>query len=146
MYYDRTTKVVTDHLRKLLEEYEDNPYEAWKQWINIWSQFPLDGFLQSTYDAVMTKVKRAAPFLETLDQDLEDLKKYLPWPDAAVTAYSIFCYTEQLDQSLVQYLRDQIGQWWSQDMHRIKGKMSFLPEAFTKPNIHGCNHDVHLAN
>ena len=77
-------------------------------------------------------------------KSLEELKKYLPWPDAAITAYSVFSYTEQLDQSLVQYLRDQLGHWWSSDMHCIKGGMSLLPEAFTKKDNGGWNPDVWL--
>lgn len=75
---------------------------------------------------------------------LEDLKKYLPWPDAAITAYSVFTYTEQLDQSLVQYLRDQLGKWFTSDMHCIQGGMSLLPAAFTEPNKGGWNPEVHL--
>ena len=77
--------------------------------------------------------------------NLEELKKYLPWPDAAITAYSVFTYTQQLDQSLVQYLREQLGQWWSPNMHCIQGGMSLLPEAFTEPNEgRGWNPDVFL--
>lgn len=98
----------------------------------------------------MTKVRKGLALrkssfrFETIHKQLKDLKKYLPWPNSAVTAYSVFTYTEQLDQSLVQYLRDQLGQWWSDDMHRIEGGMYKLPEAFTKPNIHGWNKDVWL--
>ena len=76
--------------------------------------------------------------------NLEELKKYLPWPDAAITAYSVFSYTEQLDQSLVQYLRDQLGNWWSPDMHCIKDGMFQLPEAFTKKDNGGWNPETFL--
>ena len=116
-------------------------------WIQIWSQFPLDGFLQSTYEAVMTKVKKMAFVLDKSIPltKLDDLKKFLPWPDIAITAYSVSTYTEQLDQSLVQYLRDQLGQWWSKHtMHCIKGGMSLLPDAFTKKNNGGWNPHVFL--
>ena len=96
----------------------------------------------------MTKVKKKVLEKKAHNislTNLEELKKYLPWPDAAITAYSVFTYTEQLDQSLVQYLRDQLGQWWSSDMHCIKGGMSLLPEAFTEPNKgRGWNPDVFL--
>ena len=137
--------MVTDQLLDLLKYYKHQSV-AWNQWINIWSQFPLDGFLQSTYEAVLTKVKitvfeidKSIPLIK-----LGDLKDYLPWPDAAITAYSVFSYTEQLDQSLVQYLRDQLGQWWSPHMHCIKGGMSLLPEAFTKKHNGGWNPEVFL--
>ena len=62
-------------------------YQAWEQWIGVWSQFPLDGFLQSTYEAVMTKVEkkvREENYKIPLTS-LKELKKYLPWPDAAIT-------------------------------------------------------------
>ena len=122
---------MTDQLRRWLEETEegDNVSKAkkWKRWIDNWCQFTLEGFLQSTYEAVLTKI----PHVD--DQEgLKDLKCLLPWPDAGVRAYSVFSYTEQLDQSLVQYLRDQLGQWWSRNMHRIKSGMSKLPEAFAE--------------
>ena len=138
--------MVTDHLLDLLNYFKDTPSVAWNQWINIWSQFPLDGFLQSTAAAVMTKVKLT---VSVIDKSIplikrKELEKYLPWPEAAITAYSVSTYTEQLDQSLVQYLRDQLGEWWSSDMHCIKGGMSLLPEAFTKKDNGGWNHDVFL--
>lgn len=150
-YYDRTTAVVTDQLRTFLDEYGKNHQaKAWNDWIDIWCQFSLDNFLQSTYEAVMTKVRKRVELkssllrFETIHKQLKDLKKYLPWPNSAVTAYSVFSYTEQLDQSLVQYLRDQLGQWWSDKMHCIKGGMYQLPEAFTKRNRYGWNEDVWL--
>ena len=122
---------MTDQLRRWLQEAEegDDVSKAiqWKRWIDIWCQFTLEGFLQSTYKAVLTKIP------DRHDQEgLEELASLLPWPDAAVRAYSVFSYTEQLDQSLVQYLRDQLGQWWSRNMHRIKSGMSKLPEAFAE--------------
>ncbi|KAL9959928.1 hypothetical protein ACROYT_G033306 [Oculina patagonica] len=143
-YYNRTTKVVTDQLLDLLNVPNVKPSDAWNQWIDVWSQFPLDGFLQSTYEAVMTKVEKKVVESSISLTCLEELKKYLPWPDAAITAYSVFSYTEQLDQCLVQYLRDQLGQWWSSDMHCIKGGMSLLPEAFTKKDNGGWNAEVFL--
>lgn len=91
----------------------------------------------------MTKIKNKARKISL--KGLQELKKYLPWTDAAITAYSVFSYTEQLDQSLVQYLRDQLGQWWAPNMHRIVGGTSLLPEAFTEPNKgKGWNPEVHL--
>ena len=138
--------MVTDQLLDLLNDPSVKPSDAWNQWIDLWSQFSLDGFLQSTYEAVMTKVeKKVREKKQSISlTSLEELKKYLPWPDAAITAYSVFSYTEQLDQSLVQYLRDQLGQWWSSDMHCIKGGMSLLPEAFTEKNNGGWNPEVFL--
>ena len=125
-YYDATTKIITDQLRVLLVGVTDQSKQAaiWSEWIEAWCRFPLDGFLRSTKEAIMEQIPPEFRI------GLDDLGKFLPWPDAAITAYSTYSYTEQLDQSLVQYLRDQLGKWWSSDMHRIDGGMSKLPEAF----------------
>ncbi|XP_022792312.1 L-amino acid oxidase-like [Stylophora pistillata] len=145
-YYNRTTRVVTNQLLYLLNDPSVKPSDAWNQWIDVWSQFPLDGFLQSTYEAVKTNVEKKVPREKhsIFVTSLKELKKYLPWPEAALTAYSVFNYTQQLDQSLVRYLREQLGQWWSPDMHCIKGGMSLLPEAFTQKDNGGWNPDVSL--
>ena len=73
---------------------------------------------------------------ETLDDDYladnplneELLEKLLPWPEMAIIAYSVFNYTEQLDQSLVIFLRDELGLWWSDNMHHIEGGMERIPQ------------------
>ena len=90
------------------------------------------------------KLKLDKEYQNDIDIDWETLEKLVPWPEAAITAFSVYNYTEQLDQSLVQYLRDELGEWWSSDMHHINGGMYQLPEKFTKPNEDGWNHDVHL--
>ena len=88
---------MTDQLRRWLEEAEQEDdvskakREKWKRWIDNWGQFTLRGFLQSTNKAVLTKIP------DGHDQEgLEELARLLPWPDAAVRAYSVFSYTEQL--------------------------------------------------
>jgi monoamine oxidase len=102
--------------------------KIWKRWIDNWSQFPLNGFLLSDLAGVLRKL--------TGDQEYHDevansgLEKYIPWPQEAITAFSVYNYTEQLDQSIVQYLRDELGQWWTPNMHHIDGGMSKLPEKF----------------
>lgn len=138
--------MVTDQLLDLINDPCVKDCDAWNQWIDVWSQFPLDGFLKSTYEAVMTKFKKKVreEQYNIPSTRLEELKRYLPWPEAAITAYSVFTYTQQLDQSLVQYLREQLGQWWSPNMHCIKGGMSLLPEAFTKKDNGGWNPNVFL--
>lgn len=67
--------------------------------------------------------------------DFNTLDKLIPWPNEALTAYSVYNYTEQLDQCLVQYLRDELGEWWTDNMQHIDGGMSKLPESFLKCNI-----------
>ena len=127
-YYDLTTKVVTDQLRVLLAGVIDQTKQSaiWDEWIEAWCQFPLDGFLRSTKEAIEQILPREFRI------GLDKLDKFLPWPEAAITAYSTFTYTEQLDQSLVQYLRDQLGGWWSPHMHHIDGGMYKLPNKFAR--------------
>ncbi len=82
--------------------------------------------MRSDKDAVVSKLS------QDYKQEIEDsdLGDYIPWPEEAIIAYSVYNYTEQLDQSLVQFLRDELGQWWSDHMHHIDGGMSKLPEKF----------------
>ena len=126
---------MTDQLKKRLDSIGNVPdkekkmAKVWDDWINNWSKFSLVSFLQNTKDGV----------LQLLDKDHQldakaatKLDALIPWPDIAVRAYSVYSYTEQLDQSLVQYLRDQLGDWWSPNMHRIVEGTYKLPQAFTK--------------
>ncbi|XP_028414056.1 uncharacterized protein LOC114537118 [Dendronephthya gigantea] len=127
-YYTKTTKVVTDQLIAWLRDTTtiEEEINVWERWINIWSQFTLESFLESNKDVICAKLTKD-------DQDCLDvtmLGKLLPWSNDALRGYSVYSYTEQLDQSLVQYLRDQLGNWWSRDMHTIVGGMHSLPEAF----------------
>jgi len=57
-------------------------------------------------------------------KDIEDsdLGDYIPWPEEAINAYSVYNYIQQLDISLVPHLSDH--------MHHIDGGMSKLPEKF----------------
>ena len=67
--------------------------------------------------------------------DVDKLNDLLPWPEEAIKAFSVFNYTEQLDQCLVQYLRDELGQWWQDEMHHIDGGMHLLPQKFLDNSI-----------
>ena len=126
-YYSQTTEVIVDQLRCRLAGVIDQHERAaiWDEWIDTWSHFSLSGFLRSTQDAIVAHIPQYAN-----GPELNKLGYLLPWPHEAITAYMQFTYTEQLDQSLVQYLRDQMGEWWSPHMHRFKGGMSKLPLAF----------------
>ena len=94
-----------------------------------WSKFSVMSFLQSTRDAViqLLDVDHQLP-----SEESEKLNRLIPWPVAAMKAYSVYSYTENLDQTFVQYLRDQLAQWWSGSMHHIEGGTATLPEAFIK--------------
>ena len=133
-YYDQTTEIVTDQLKKKLDliwvpDREKKMAKVWDKWINNWSKFSLISFLQNTKDGVLQLLDED----HKLDADAANkLDALIPWPDMAIRAYSVYSYTEQLDQSLVQYLRDQLGNWWSPNMHRIVGGTYKLPKAFAK--------------
>ena len=128
-YYEKTTGVVTDQLKTWLTNANGDIEKEiceWDRWIDIWSQFTLESFLESNIGVIRAKFSD----LERQDLDEETLGNLLPWSNDAVRGYSVSTYTEQLDQSLVQYLRDQLGQWWSENMHTLVGGMHSLPEAF----------------
>ena len=66
------------------------------------------------------------------DHILEPLKKLLPWPRQAVIGFLAYNYTTGLDGSLVELLRDDLGQWWHTPMHTLEGGLLSLPWAFIK--------------
>ena len=128
-YYEETTAVVTSQLVTWLENANgdvDLEIAVWDRWIDIWSQFTLESFLESSIDVIRAKISKA----DRADLNEEKLSNLLPWSNDALRGYSVFSYTEQLDQSLVQYLRDQLGKWWSANMHTLLGGMHSLPCAF----------------
>ncbi|XP_028414053.1 L-amino-acid oxidase-like [Dendronephthya gigantea] len=131
-YYTKTTGVVTDQLIAWLNKTTKPEEEivVWGRWIDIWSQFTLQSFLESNVNVITAK-------LRTEDQDLLDLdmlRNLLPWSNDAIRGFTVFSYTPQLDQSLAQHLRDDLGNWWSHDMHTLVGGMHSLPEAFFSQN------------
>ncbi|XP_028415554.1 uncharacterized protein LOC114538711 [Dendronephthya gigantea] len=133
-YYKKTTGVVTNQLIAWLKNTTtiDQEIKVWERWINIWSQFTLESFLESSKEVICAKLTND----DKDNLDVTMLGKLLPWSNDAVRGYSVFTYTQQLDQSLVEYLRDQLGNWWSADMHTLVGGMHSLPEAFFKCKEH----------
>ena len=130
-YYELTVNVIIDQLRVLLVGVVNPATRSaiWNEWVETWSQFPFDGFLQSTKEAILQQIPNEYRI------GLDKLDHLLPWPDAAITAYQVFSYTIALDTSLVEFLREDMGQWWTPHMHSIKGGMSKLPEAFYKGGL-----------
>ena len=81
----------------------------WDKWIDNWSKSSLANFLQNTRDGIYELLgddHHLSP------EESDKLDKLIPWPEEAMKAFSVFSYTEQLDQCLVQYLRDQLAEWW----------------------------------
>ena len=104
----------------------------WLLWIENWDQFAFDAFLRSTYENILNVVKVQD------ENDLKPLKDLLPWPESAIRAYAVYNYTIQLDQSIITFLREDLGHWWTPNMHHIQGGMSMLPNAFTKASSDSC--------
>ena len=129
-YYLLTTNIVANQLRlRLRAAGGDTEKEAvvWDKWTDNWSKFSLASFLQNTRDGIYELLEEDH-YLSAAESD--KLDKLIPWPEEAMKALSVFSYTEQLDQCLVQYLRDQLAEWWSPHMHRLEGGMSMLTESF----------------
>ena len=129
-YYDKTTAVVTDQLINRLKKANNIEEEitVWEHWIDIWSQFNMESFLEANIDVIKAKL----PSKDQEDLDLKTLGKLLPWSHDALRGYSVSSYTTQLDLSLVDLLRDQLGHWWSNNMHALTGGMHQFPTAFSK--------------
>ena len=126
-YFERTTEVVKNQLRRKLKE--STPADApkvWREWVLNWDRISLVAFLRSKIEVIILTLD--ANYLNATE--IETLKKYIPWPEPAITAYSTFNYTGDLDVSLMHVLRESLGQWWSPHMHHIYGGISKLPEKF----------------
>ncbi|XP_064621626.1 putative L-amino-acid oxidase YobN [Lineus longissimus] len=118
--FQETMKPVTEELMN------DHSEEGWKRWVKKWSVISLAEFLRSDqYPEVNPLMLR-------------------PWPEPAITGYTVSQYGKLLNASLVEVLRDLIGDWWHDPEHTPVDGMDTLPKAFVKPNLHGWNHDVHL--
>ena len=135
LYLNRSLEVVVSQLRTRLAGVKDRNAQAniWEHWIKTWSHFSLSSFLTSTLGSILTQIPQ-----DSITPQLNELGYLLPWPKVAITAYAQFTYTQQLDQSLVQYLREPMGNWWSPHMHRFQGGMSELPLGFVKKNKGKC--------
>jgi hypothetical protein len=135
-YYNKTTEVVINQLKKKLQKIPEHKgkiaeeIKVWNDWINTWSQFTLESFLLSTYDVIMAMVP---DWEDPSDPDI--LKKLLPWHNDALRGFSVFNYAGTLDNSLVGHLRDDMGEWGSDNVHTLEGGMHSLAGAFFSTGI-----------
>ena len=97
----------------------------WSDWTNRWSRFSAMEFLTSSYDAIIERLKP-----DPKEESLESLKDLLPWNRQAILGFSAYNYTPGLTTSIVELLRDDLGQWWKSPMHTLEGGLSSLPWAF----------------
>ena len=100
----------------------------------------------ATYEEVKLKLQQASEYKpEEDDHVLGSLKYLIPWPVDAIVGYSTYSYTLQLDVSLVDYLRDELGEWGSDPMHTFEEGLRMIPEAFVDKNKWGWNYEVELS-
>ena len=106
-----------------------------------WSKLSLVGFLRSDLKAILEMVGKQ------FEPDLQPLSALLPWPEIAITAYSVFNDTrdQEMDACLAHGVREDLGFYWLDPMHTIKGGLSSIPWAFMEKNKHGWNKKVDLS-
>ena len=114
---------------------------AWQQWMFRWSQLSLVGFLRSDLKAILEMV---GPEFE---EELQPLSDLLPWPESAITAFSVFNYTrdQEMEACLAHGIREDLGLYWKDPMHTIEGGLSSIPWAFMEKNQYGWNKEVNLS-
>ena len=106
-----------------------------------WSKISLEDFLRSDLGSVLQRVGGR------FDEELKPLAELLPWPEIAITAYSVFNYTrdQEMEANLAHGVREDLGIYWKDPMHTIEGGLSNLPWAFMERNEHGWNKLVDLS-
>lgn len=107
--------------------------DDWTWWVDRWSRFSAMEFLTSSYEAIIAKLRIPTTVIGPSPEDLlKPLNDLLPWPRQAIVGFLAYNYTPGLSTSLVELLRDDLGEWWHTPMHTLKGGLSTLPWAFTK--------------
>ena len=106
-----------------------------------WSKLSLVGFFRSDLKSILEMVG------QEFEADLQPLSSLLPWPEIAITAYSVFNYTrdQEMEASLAHGIREDLGLYWLDPMHTIQGGLSNIPWAFTEKNQYGWNKEVDLS-
>ena len=122
-----------------------DPSTAWGHWVKKWATFSVKDYLTFSYEEIITQLKNNE-MLEEVDKETLKVLEYLhPWPLDAIIGYGAISYTLSLEVSLVDWLRDELGEWWKDPMHTFEEGMQMLPRAFSKPNTKGWNTDIDLA-
>ena len=103
-----------------------------------WSKLSLVGFLRSDLKAILEVVG-----IE-FEEELQPLSVLLPWPEIAITAYSVYDNLG-VEACLTHTVRANVGLYTLDPMHTIKGGMSSIAWAFMNENWYGWNKDVHLS-
>ena len=99
------------------------------------------GFLRSDLKSILEMVGKE------FESELQPLSKLLPWPEIAITAFSVFNYTrdQEMEACLAHGIREDLGLYWKDPMHTIEGGLSSIPWAFMEKNQYGWNKEVDLS-
>ena len=92
-----------------------------------WSKLSLVGFLRSDLKAIIEVVGKE------FEEELQPLSALLPWPEIAITAYSVFSNLG-VEACLTHSVRANLGLYMLDPMHTIKGGMSSIAWAFMNEN------------
>ncbi len=98
-----------------------------------WGQMTVGGFLRSNFVAILSLVNLGNSEHISV-KDLDDLRIALPWPEEAITAYSVYNYSGGLDSSLAGSLVSRLGKYGSYGMHSVEGGLSEIPKAIVSQN------------
>jgi monoamine oxidase len=123
--WDATKREVVDDFQTRMAEAEaggEDKSLVWKEWVTKWSTMSVKTFLRqkSTYSELR------------------------PWSEAAIEAFEITTSLTLLDASLAEILREDMGEWWTDNMHQIKGGMDALSNAFLSEKVKGKLFGVHI--
>ncbi|XP_071123564.1 L-amino-acid oxidase-like [Mytilus edulis] len=110
--YKLTFEPVKADLQNLCKE--NGPHTGWQKWVEKWSKLSVNYFLR------------------TKSEDDENI--YRPWPEIAIRGYQIGTYSPAFDTSLVEHLRDELGQWWTKLLETPIDGMETIAKHFIKPH------------
>ena len=90
------------------------------------------GFLRNDLKTILEVVGKE------FEEELQPLSALLPWPEIAITAYSVFSNLG-VEACLTHSVRANLGLYTMDPMHTIKGGMSSIAWAFMNENCYSWN-------
>lgn len=120
-YWEKTIEPLKQELES------DISPAGWNTWVEKWSKMSVQEFLESD-----------------IHQDSSE-HRLRPWPLIAIEALKVHNYFPMVDCSLVEYLREIIGDWLKDPLSTPAAGMDTVAWAFMKKNTCGWNPDVNLS-
>ncbi|XP_063400156.1 putative L-amino-acid oxidase YobN [Mytilus trossulus] len=90
-------------------------HTGWNKWVEKWSKLSVNDFLRSRIGAEPSCI-------------------YRPWPEIAIRGYQIGSYSPAFNTSLVEFLRDDLGKWWTHLLKTPVDGMDTIAKHFIKPH------------